>query len=48
VQFVKPVIHVAKGTEQAKTGFGESQGGFKRILVLLPLVNAGELLGFGG
>jgi hypothetical protein len=45
---VKPVIHVAKGAEQAKAGFGESQGGLQRILILLTLVNAGELLGFGG
>src|SRR5580698_5095457 len=48
MQLIEPVLHVAEGAEEAEAGFGEAEGGVEGVFVLLALVDAGELLGFGG
>ena len=47
VQFVEPVLHVAKGAEEIEARPGEIEAGVDRVDVVLALVDAGLLLGGG-
>ena len=43
----EPVLHVAECPQQAQAGFAQVQVGVERFLIVLALVDAGLLLGFG-
>src|SRR5271157_1973405 len=47
-QFAQPVFHVAEGAQQTEAGLGEVERGVDCFLVLLTLLDASQLLGFGG
>ena len=47
MQFVEPVLHVAKGAEEIEARPGEIEAGVDRVDVVLALVDAGLLLGGG-
>ena len=47
VQFVEPVFHVAQRSQQAQPRLCQVESRIHCILKLLPLFDAGQLLGLG-
>src|ERR1019366_3966677 len=47
VQFVQPVFHVTERTKQGEPGLAQIEPRVERVRKFLPLIDAGQLFGFG-